>query len=222
MFNILVVEDEYDIRKVVSDYLTLNGFNVYAAKDGVEALDLIYNNKFSLMITDVMMPNKDGYSLTLEVRKLGHEFPIIITTAKDAIFDKEQGFDSGADDYMVKPLILKELLLRVNALLRRSKIENNKLLVIGNTKLDYETFCIHIKDKVIELPKKEFLLLFKLLANPNKIITKDILMDEIWGYDTTSDDSTIKVHISKIRDKYQSDDFEIITVKGLGYKGVYK
>ncbi len=222
MFNILIVEDELDIRKVVSDYLERNGFKTYLAANADEALEHLSITKFSLMITDVMMPKTDGFELTAEVRRLGYDLPILVTTAKDSIYDKEQGFLSGADDYLVKPLVLKELLLRVNALLRRSKIETEKMLVIGNSILNYETFSITINSKDIELSKKEFMLLFKLLSNPGKILTKEILMDDIWGYDSTSYDSTIKVHISKLRDKCISDDFEIVTVKGLGYKGVYK
>ncbi len=221
MANILVLEDDLDIRNLITDYLKNNGFNLYAAKDYIEAMNLIKVNHIDLMITDVMLPQKDGFSFTKDLRESNHNFPILMITAKETIQDKEQGFISGADDYMVKPLVFRELLLRVNALLKRSKPINN-ILVIKNTILNKDEYSVKVNDKLIEVTKKEFELLYKFLSNPNKIFTKEVLMDDIWGYDSVSYDTTIKVHISKIRDKVKSDDFEIIAVKGLGYKGVLK
>ncbi len=222
MINILVLEDDLDIRKIITDYLKSQGFKTFQARITKEAFEIIEKNKIDILITDVMLPNQNGFEFTKELRNSNYDFPILMITAKETINDKEQGFISGADDYMVKPLILKELLLRVNALLKRSKVITDKKLVIGNTILDSEAYTIEVNNGNIELTKKEFQLLFKLLSNPNKIFTKEILMEDIWGFDSNSYDTTIKVHVSKIRDKVHSDDFEIVTVKGLGYKGVYK
>lgn len=221
MFNILVVEDEKDIRYMMSEYLMNYGFHVYEAENGEEALALLEKQYIDLLVTDIMMPSMNGYSLIQELRNAGNDLPILMITAKEAIEDKERAFSSGADDYMVKPIILKEMLLRVNSLLKRVKINHEKKLQINQTMLDYESFTAKQGSQEIILTKKEFLLLFKLLSEPNKIFTKNQIMDEIWGYDSESDDSTIKVHISKIRDKFKgTSDFEIVTVKGLGYKAV--
>ncbi len=221
MFNILVVEDEKDIRYMMSEYLLNHGFHVYEAENGEVALQLLEKQYIDLLITDIMMPCMNGYTLVQELRNVGNELPVLMITAKEAIEDKELAFSSGADDYMVKPIILKEMLLRVNSLLKRVKINHEKKLQINQTTLDYESFTVKQGVKEIILTKKEFLLLFKLLSEPNKIFTKNQIMDEIWGYDSESDDGTIKVHISKIRDKFKgTNDFEIVTVKGLGYKAV--
>ncbi len=221
MFHILVVEDEKNIQNMISDYLEGNGFSVFKAENGLQALDIIGETHIDLLITDVMMPIINGYSLTSQLRASGYEIPILMITAKESINDKEKGFNSGTDDYMVKPISLKEMLLRVNALLKRAKIGSDKVIVIGNTTLDFESFIIREGDTQMNIPKKEFMLLFKLLSNPNKIFTRLQLMDEIWGYDSESDDSTIKVHISKLRERFKDNkDFQIVTVKGLGYKGV--
>ncbi len=222
MTNILVLEDDIDIRKVITDYLTKQGFKLYEAETASEAVRIIKSTNIELLITDVMLPKKDGFQFTKELRGENLELPILMITAKDTIDDKEEGFNSGVDDYMIKPLILKELLLRVNALLKRSKICSNNKLIIGNTILNLDEYSVKVDDINIELTKKEFELLYKLLSNINKIFTKEILMDSIWGFDSNSCDTTIKVHISKIRDKIHSNDFEIVTVKGLGYKGVLK
>ncbi len=223
MFNILIVEDEKDILHMMSEYLTNNGFHVYEASNGEVALALLEEQYIDLLITDIMMPHMDGYTLIKELREAGYDMPILMTTAKESIEDKVQAYNSGTDDYMVKPIILREMLLRVNSLLKRARVNSEKKLIIHNTILDYESFTIIQEGEEIAVAKKEFLLLFKLLSEPNKIFTKHQIMDEIWGYDSESDDSTIKVHISKIRDKCrENQDFEIITVKGLGYKAVLK
>lgn len=222
MVNILVLEDDLDIRTVITEYLTKNSFKTFAAKTANEAMHIINNDKIDLFITDVMLPQKDGFSFTKELRSSNYNFPILMITAKESIQDKEKGFVSGADDYMVKPLILRELLLRVNALLRRTSVMNEKKLIIKNIVLDKEEYSLLVDNKIIDVTKKEFELLFKFLSNPNKIFTKEVLMDDIWGYNSNSYDTTIKVHISKIRDKVKSEYFEIVAVKGLGYKGVLK
>lgn len=223
MFNILIVEDEKDIRHMMSEYLGNHGFHVYEAANGEIALSLLEEQYIDLLITDIMMPQMDGYTLIQELRTAGYDIPILMTTAKEGIEDKILAYDSGTDDYMVKPIILREMLLRVNSLLKRAKVNTEKKLIIHHTILDYESFTITNEGKEIPVAKKEFLLLFKLLSEPNKIFTKNQIMDEIWGYDSESDHNTVKVHISKIRDKCKENkDFEIITVKGLGYKAIVK
>lgn len=187
------------------------------------ALDLLDAHHIDLMITDIMMPAVDGYTLTQDLREAGNTMPVLMITAKDTIDDKEIGYRSGTDDYMVKPIILKEMLLRVRALLRRANIASQKRIVIGTSDLNYNTFVATIRGIPLELPKKEFLLLFLLLSQPERIFTRQQLMDEIWGYDTASDPHTVNVHINRLRKQIQhSKDFSIITVKGLGYKAVIK
>ncbi len=223
MFNILIAEDEKDIRRMMCEYLSNNCFSVYEAENGEAALDILYNNHIDLLITDIMMPKMNGYSLTRELRDAGYDMPILMVTAKETIDDKETGFNSGTDDYMVKPIILKELLLRINALLKRAKIASDKRISIGDTELDYETFRATINNQVTDIPKKEFMLLFRLLSQPGRIFTRQQIMDEIWGFDTESDEHTVNVHISRLRERLSKcNDFEIVAVKGLGYKVVVK
>lgn len=221
MFTILVVEDEKDIRNMMCEYLKNNGFHVYEASDGEKAFELLENQYIDLVITDIMMPNMDGYRLTKELRNSEYNMPILMITAKESIEDKEKAYDQGIDDYMVKPIILREMVLRVNSLLKRAKINHEKKIQLNYMTLDYESFTVTVENEIITLPKKEFLLLFKLLSEIDRIFTKNQIMDEIWGYDSESSDNTIKVHISKLREKFKnSKDFEIVTVKGLGYKAV--
>ena len=221
MFNILIAEDENDIRKMMCEYLQNNGFTVFEANNGEKAMDELDKVHIDLLITDIMMPKLNGYTLVRELREAKYEMPILMITAKETIEDKETGFNSGTDDYMVKPIVLREMLLRVNALLKRAKITNEKRIIVGNTTLDYEAFTVTNNKETFELPQKEFRLLFKLLSQPNRIFTRRQLMDEIWGYDSESGDSTVKVHISRLRERFNAcKDFEIVTVKGLGYKAV--
>lgn len=221
MFNILIAEDEKDIRKMMKDYLSNNGYNIFEAENGKNALETLDKVQIDLLITDIMMPEMDGYSLTYELRQAGFKIPILMITAKETIDDKENGFNSGTDDYMVKPIILKEMLLRVNALLKRTQYAHEKLIEIGKSIVDYDTCTVRINDETIEIPKKEFLLLFRLLSNPGRIFTRQQLMDEIWGYDSESDEHTVSVHISRLRDRLLNcHDFKIVTVKGLGYKAI--
>jgi two-component system OmpR family response regulator len=219
MFNILVVDDYESIRKLIETYLIRAGYNVFPASDGLGALDIIDKEHVDLMISDIMMPNMDGYTLTNELRSSKYDFPILMITAKESIEDKKKGFLAGTDDYMVKPIDIDEMLLRVTALLRRSKIFNEKKIVVGDITLDYEALTVTTKTETFELPKKEFYLLFKLLSYPKKIFTRQDLMDEIWGYDNETDERTVDVHIKRLREKFDSyDEFKIVTVRGLGYK----
>lgn len=221
MFNILVCEDERNIRKLMCEYLQYENYTVFEAENGVKALDILDHNHVDLLITDIMMPKMDGYMLSRDLRESGHDLPILMITAKETIEDKKKGFKSGTDDYMVKPIDMDEMLLRVAALLRRAKIASDKKLVIGNTTLDYETFTVTVSSSSQDIPKKEFMLLFKLLSGINKIFTRQQIMDEIWGYDTESDEQTVNVHIRKLRERFEGNqDFDIVTVKGLGYKAV--
>ncbi len=219
MFRILICEDDNHIRRLFRDVLEKEGYSVFEAIDGVMALDALEKNHIDLLITDVMMPHMDGHALTKILRDGGLELPILMITARESIDDKKSGFKAGTDDYMVKPVDMDEMLLRVFALLRRAKIANEQRLVVGKTVLDYEALTLSIGDETITLPKKEFLLLFKLLSAPNRIFTRAQIMDEIWGYESESDHRTVDVHIKRLREKLEHNrDFEIITVKGLGYK----
>ena len=176
-----------------------------------------------LIVTDVMMPKMDGYEFIENVRSFNSSVPVLFVTAKGSFNDKLRGFNLGADDYMVKPIDINELTLRVNALLRRSKIANEKRIVIGSTVLDSEAYTLTTEGESVTLPQKEFLLLFKLLSYPDRVFTRFEIMEEIWGYESESDEKTINVHISKLRNRYENNkDFSIETVRGIGYKGVLK
>ena len=219
MFNILVVDDNDSIRKLITTYLARDGYNTYAACDGLEALDVLDKEQIDLMIADIMMPNMDGYTLTNELRTSKYNLPILMVTAKESIDDKRKGFLAGTDDYMVKPIDFDEMLLRVSALLRRAQISNEHKIVVGDVVLDYETLTVTTKTEAILLPKKEFYILFKLLSYPKKIFTRQDLMDEIWGFENETDQRTVDVHIKRLREKFDFlDEFKIITVRGLGYK----
>lgn len=223
MFNVLVVEDDLKLNKLFSTVLTRDGYQVHSAVDGQEALDILDEQFIDLIISDIMMPNVDGYELTRSLREAGYDLPIMMITAKEQYQDKEKGYNAGTDDYMVKPVDVNEMLLRVSALLRRAKIVNDKKIEFGNTLLDYNSFEVKTGGKEYELPQKEFNLLYKLLSYPNKIFTRQQLMDEIWGMETYTDERTVDVHINRLRDKFKGNkDFEIATVRGLGYKAVKK
>lgn len=219
MFNILVVDDNDSIRKLIIAYLERDGYKTYGAFDGIEALEILDNEHIDLMIADVMMPKMDGYTLTHELRTAKYSLPILMITAKESIEDKKKGFIAGTDDYMVKPIDFDEMLLRVAALLRRSKISNEHKIIIGDICLDYDSLTVTTKRETILLPQKEFYILFKLLSYPQKIFTRQDLMDEIWGFDNETDERTIDVHIKRLREKFwYLTEFKIITVRGLGYK----
>ena len=219
MFNILVVEDDKNLRKLMTTVLKQNGYNVLNAEDGEQALAVIDASHVDLVISDIMMPKMDGYTLTDELRQSNNSLPILMVTAKETFDDKKKGFSMGTDDYMVKPIDMDEMLLRVTALLRRSHIINEHRLVIGNVALDYDALTVSSNGNSILLPKKEFYLLFKLLSYPKQIFTRQQLMDEIWGMDAETDERTVDVHIKRLREKFADfSEFEIVTVRGLGYK----
>ena len=221
MVKILIVEDNNKLRKLIDVYLTHNGYKTYNATDGLEALEVINNNMIDLVICDIMMPNMDGFELIEELRGIYTNLPILIVTAKESKEDKILGFKLGIDDYMVKPIDLEELLMRVKALLRRANINNEHKLTIGDVVLDYDKLTVTKGDEQTELPQKEFYLLYKLLSYPNQIFTRMQLMDDIWGVDVKSDEQTVNVHIRRLREKFSHyKEFEIITVRGLGYKAV--
>lgn len=223
MPNVLVAEDDIALNKLICRVLEKSGHTVVSAKDGENALAVLDEKHIDLIVTDVMMPKMDGYEFIENVRSFNSSVPVLFVTAKGSFNDKLRGFNLGADDYMVKPIDINELTLRVNALLRRSKIANEKRIVIGNTVLDSESYTVTTEGESVTLPQKEFLLLFKLLSYPDRVFTRFEIMEEIWGYESESDEKTINVHISKLRNRYENNkDFSIETVRGIGYKGVLK
>lgn len=221
MFNIMVVEDNENTRKLMKAVLLENGYNPILAGDGIEALEILDSQHIDLIILDIMMPNMDGYEFTETLRQAKWDIPILMVTAREAPSDKKKGFILGTDDYMVKPVDEGEMILRIAALLRRSKIASEHRLVIGRTELNYDEFSVKYNGWTEEIPQKEFLLLFKLLSYQNKIFTRRQLMDEIWGLDSDSDERTVDVHINRLRDRFKdNEDFQIVTIRGLGYKAV--
>ena len=222
MFHILVVEDDLHARRLMQTVLEQHGYSVYTAKDGLEGLELLDQKHVDLIVLDVMMPRMDGFAFTKELRDGGSDLPILMVTARETPADVKRGFIIGTDDYMTKPVDEEEMVLRVGALLRRSKLVSEKKLAVGNTTLYYDSFTVVSGDVTNEHPQKEFLLLFKLLSYPGKIFTRRQLMDEIWDMDSESDERTVDVHVSRLRDRYRNcPDFEIVTVRGLGYKAVH-
>ena len=221
MVNILVVEDDKHTRKLLETILRREGYSVFKAEDGLKALEVLEDHHIDLIILDIMMPNMDGYEFAKELRDSGCIIPILMATAKHLPEDKKKGFIVGTDDYMTKPIDIEEMLLRIKALLRRSQIVNSKKLTIGEVTLDYDTLTVTRGDEKQTLPQKEFYLLYKLLSYPDKIFTRIQLMDEIWGMETESSDVTVNVHINRLRRRFDSyPEFEILSVRGLGYKAV--
>ncbi len=221
MFTVLVVEDDMPLQRMMCAFLGLNGYQTVQASNGQAALDTIERVMPDLVIADVMMPVMDGWELTQELRGAYPLLPIMLVTARDTLEDKRAGFTSGADDYLTKPVDLDELLLHVQALLRRSQAMTSHRLTVGETVLDYDSLTVRRGDTLMTLPKKEFFLLFKLLGSPMQIFTRRQLMDEIWGMDAQSDERTVDVHIKRLREKCEVfPDFSIVTVRGLGYKAV--
>lgn len=220
MFQILVVEDDPSLRRLMSAALKQHGYTPHTANDGAEALDLLDKTNIDMIISDIMMPNMDGYELTRQLRRAGFNMPILMVTAKESFEDKQEGFMAGTDDYMVKPIDINEMILRVGALLRRAKMVSDHKLTIGSCVLDYDAVSISVGGQPAQtIPQKEFMLLFKLLSYPDKIFTRRELLDEIWGMEHEVDERTVDVHIKRVRERYRDcGDFEIITVRGLGYK----
>lgn len=221
MFNILVAEDNPDMRELFCTVLNDGGYRAIAASDGMEALDIMEKEYIDLIVADIMMPGMNGYELTEAIRGADYDLPILTVTAKDQFADMQKAFRIGTDDYMIKPINVKELLLRVEALLRRAKISTEKKIVVGNTVLNYDALTVTVNGVESILPQKEFYLLYKLLSYPNKIFTRQQLMDEIWGMFSETDERTVNTHINRLRDRFQNcHDFEIVTIRGLGYKVV--
>lgn len=221
MFNILVVEDDRELNRLFCTVLTKNGYRAVSAHDGEAALAKLFEEYIDLTITDIMMPGMDGFRLCEEIRRINHSVPILMITAKDSFGDKQRGFLSGADDYMVKPVDVNEMILRVGALLRRAKIINDHKQTVGDTVLDYDALSVTRGSDVKVLPQKEFYLLYKLQSNPDHIFTRQQLMDEIWGMESETEERTVDVHINRLRERFKDNpDIEIVTVRGLGYKAV--
>ena len=221
MVNILIVDDDKNIRKLMQVVLERQGFNVYLASDGLEALKVIDQVKINLAIVDIMMPNLDGYEFTKTLRDGNDDLSVLMVSAKQLAEDRKKGFLAGIDDYMTKPIDIEEFLLHVKALLRRAKINDEKRIVIGDVVVDSESMTVSRKGEVHELPQKEFLLLYKLLSYPDKIFTRIQLMDEIWGMDCETGWETVTVHIARLRKRFEGwTEFEIQSIRGLGYKAV--
>ena len=221
MFNVMVVEDDPNTRRLLNAILSQNGYEVISAENGDRALELLDKKHVDLIVLDIMMPKMDGYMFTEILRENSCHIPILMVTAKETPQDKKKGFIIGTDDYMVKPFDEEELILRIAALLRRSRIVNEHRLVVGETTLDYDSLTVNAGGVSHELPNKEFMLLYKLLSYQNKIFTRRQLMDEIWDMDSDTDERTVDVHINRIRDRFKDNrDFEITTIRGLGYKAV--
>jgi len=221
MAKILVVDDEIKIREIIKEYAEFEGYEVAQAEDGMQAVEMVKNQDFDIIIMDVMMPRMDGLELCETIRKAGFQTPILMVTAKETAFDKKQGFIKGTDDYMVKPVDEEEMLLRIQALLRRSQIVSDHKITVGDTTLDYDALTIKTPEGIRELPPKEFMLLYKLLSYPDKIFTRRQLMDELWDMTSDTDERTVDVHINRIREHLKNNhDLEIMTVRGLGYKAV--
>ena len=219
MINILVVEDDKHTRKLLETILKREGYSVLKAEDGIKAMEVLDNHHVDLIILDIMMPNMDGYEFAQELRDADCMIPILMATAKQLQEDKRRGFIVGTDDYMTKPIDTEEMLLRIKALLRRSQIVSARKLTIGKVILDYDTLTVTREDEKQTLPQKEFYLLYKLLSYQDRIFTRIQLMDEIWGMETESSDTTVNVHINRLRKRFDSyPEFEIISVRGLGYR----
>ena len=221
MINILVVEDDAKLNKIVCDHLSDNGYAVTGCANPGAAYDVMYNNLFDLIISDIMMPGIDGFEFAETVRSLNKMIPILFMTARDDIAAKQKGFRAGIDDYMVKPVDLDELALRVTALLRRANIMGEKRLTAGNLALDADAMTATVGDDEISVTVREFNILFKLLSYPKKTFSRAQLMDEFWDIDSETSLRAVDVYITKLRDKFsECDGFKIVTVHGLGYKAV--
>ncbi|MBQ6897888.1 MAG: response regulator transcription factor [Clostridia bacterium] len=223
MFNILVVEDDKALNKSVCSFLNQNGYNTVGCFNADEAFVAMYETVFDIIISDIMMPGTDGFQFAKNVRTINETVPILFVTAKDDFASKERGYKAGIDDYMVKPIDLQELLLKIGAILRRAGINNSKILTVGDFTMNLNEYTAYLGGKEIVLTTREFSLLYKLLSYPKKAFTRSQLMDEFWEADTESGTRTVDVYMTKLRAKLADcDSFEIVTVRGLGYKAVIK
>lgn len=221
MINILVLEDDAKLNRIVCTYLNDNGFHAKGCLNAKEAYDEMYNNLYELIISDIMMPEIDGFEFAQTVRQVNRTIPILFMSAKDDLPSKQRGFQLGIDDYMVKPIELDELLLRVRALLRRANIEMERKITVGNLVLDADAMSAEINGEEISLTTREFHIIYKLLSYPKKTFSRAQLMDEFWGVDSDTSLRAVDVYVTKLRDKLSAcDGFQIVTVRGLGYKAV--
>lgn len=221
MYKLLIAEDDAELRQLFTHVLNKNGYDVTGVDNGKKALDALTNDYYDLVISDIMMPVMDGYELVRSLRETNQTIPVMMITAKEAFDDMRMGFLSGTDDYMVKPINVNEMVLRVGALLRRAQMITERKLTIGSTVMECDSMTV-IHDGVSSiLPQKEFMLLYKMASFPGKIFTRQQLMDEIWGYDSGTDSHTVDVHIGRLRDRFRDEkDFRIVTMRGVGYKVV--
>ena len=221
MVNILVVEDDAKLNQIVCTYLNDSGYNAKGCLNPHEAYDLMYNSLYDMIISDIMMPEIDGFEFAETVRQLNKTIPILFMTARDDIMSKQKGFKLGIDDYMVKPINFDELIMRVSALLRRANIIEEKKMVVGNLTMDADAMTAEIDGEEVALTLREFNILYKLLSYPKKTLSRAQLMDEFWGVDSETSLRAVDVYVTKLRDKLsECDGFQIVTVRGLGYKAV--
>ena len=221
MFKILIAEDDRELRQLFEHVLSKNSYAVTGVSNGLEALQALEDSYYDLIISDIMMPVMDGYELVRSLREAGHHLPVLMITAKTAFDDMRQGFLSGSDDYMVKPVNVNEMVLRVGALLRRAQMINERRLTLGSTVMECDSLTVTVGGESMVLPQKEFMLLYKMASFPGRIFTRQQLMDEIWGYDSESDTHTVDVHIGRLRERFRDgQDFRIVTMRGVGYKVV--
>lgn len=221
MINILVVEDDKNLNQIVCTYLNDSGFHAKGCLNAMDAYDEMYNNMYELIISDIMMPEIDGFEFADNVRRVNKTIPILFMSAKDDLNSKKRGFQIGIDDYMTKPIELEELLIRVKALLRRANIEMERKLVIGNLTLDADAMSAEIDGEEVMLTTREFNIIYKMLSYPKKTFSRAQLMDEFWGIDSETSLRAVDVYVTKLRDKLsECDGFKIVTVRGLGYKAV--
>jgi DNA-binding response OmpR family regulator len=221
MINILVVEDDAELNRIVCTYLNDSGFQTKGCLNANAAYEEMYNNLYELIVSDIMMPEIDGFEFARTVRQVNRTIPILFMSAKDDLPSKQKGFKLGIDDYMVKPIVLDELLLRLRALLRRANIEMERKLTIGNLTLDADAVTATIGEEEITVTTREFNILYKLLSYPKKTFSRAQLMDEFWGIDTDTSLRAVDVYVTKLRDKFSvCDGFKIVTVRGIGYKAV--
>lgn len=223
MFRILVVDDDKNTRRLMQAVLESEGYQVFTAENGEDALAAMEREYIDLVVLDIMMPKMDGYEFTKTLRETNNNLPILMVSAKQLSADKKKGFLVGTDDYITKPVDEEEMLLRIKALLRRARIVSERKIIVGDAVLDYDALTVSREGEVQELPQKEFMLLYKLLSYPGKIFTRIQLMDEIWGTDSDTGWETVTVHIGRLRKRFQDwPEFEIESVRGLGYKAVKK
>lgn len=221
MINILVVEDDEKLNQIACAYLNDNGYNAKGALSAHQAYDLMYNSLYDMIISDIMMPGVDGFEFAETVRRVNKTIPILFMTARDDFAAKQRGFRTGIDDYMVKPVNMEELVLRVAALLRRANIMNEKKLTFGSLVMDADAMSLTVGGEEIPTTTREFNILFKLLSQPKKAFSRQQLMDEFWGINSETTIRAVDVYITKLRDKLSDcKDFKIVTVHGLGYKAV--